>query len=745
MALHSTLSYTVETATGFPPTGWTTDDTLELQSLDLGLYPKVSTARITRKYGAVGSTGIPVATRTAVDYSGKFIRVNITDGTDTKSWWGFCAAPADTPKGQRTNPSGTTLYTGDQELTVFDLGHFLQQKISLSMTSAGNLGRVVALNGVMNSRQDVIEGNKQTGANRVEVVPGAGENWNASTALYYWQDLVEEQLGIALSISFPAGFISALANIEDVWDWEGKTFWQALGTIISTERGYICWLAGTTLMVSSTVETAIGSPVLVPANPTVVPFSATTQGNTVDPIVKHLETTHYSKIRVRGGQVRCTFTMSTAKGTLDKSWKAADQTAMDGAAAAALRSRLYADVYRAFKLPDAWDLLDADSGGVMIPKATDAGGVDWATAQAIYHHDWLLDPLVPMPAADGGGTYDLEEIQAWVKDDDNKYHRLAENSESVNTSISVQDGFAGVRLSPRDPVTFGDNHYTGAATPKWDWQELLITCSVASNDHLFIEVNSPHAEPGALSRTKVIDLPSAQLWTIAAGTVIDAYDTTKTEQAADLIMRDDSATLQALADIAAAYYGTRRAAISGGYRNGRLFDRLGQLIGSVDFGGSRQNVGTVISSITYTFGERQSVKWSTDLLEPELTKFFSRSLSKSARRRRSANAATNAQGTVNVPAAAAGSGAGASEVVIVEVTSAGANPPAEYQCSVWTDGYYDSAGNPKTADLTGETLRILQISASADIRYTGLRMLARKREDSGDTWYEAQLYVVADS
>lgn len=717
MPARDSLTTEIKTAPAdvFPPVTWTTDDTLEPIALTRKLLPAISTLTLKRHYGHVNG-----AVRTAQSYAGQFVQITVTDpNTDpaeTQTWWGYISpSPQDRVLGDHTDENGTTVHTGDQFFTAYDTAFFLQEKIAAALTDSGRIDRVVALNGYDSGQGHELVGNHvdDGGVHKIESDPGAGDLWNAHTALQYWRKLVEDELGITLTLQLPTDFDTALQRIETVWDWSnGTSYLQALASILSPSRGYICWLDGTDLHVGSTVDTAIenaAAETLVPANPETVPFSAAVSTLATNPLISQLGTVHYDKVIIRGAPIRVTMTMAKDIETIEEAWDSADETTFDSATAAEIRKTELRNVYRRFQLPTSWGFLDSLSA-ILIPAATATGGVDWATAQSAYYHDWLLERKTILP---DGASWKAEDIQAWVYDG-SKYHNIADNTEEVHSSLAVVDDLPGFRLTPKDPATFGLNHYGGSTgDAKWDWEDLFVTVTIATNDHLRYEV-STGGEPGPLEKVKTIQIDQLQLWVIAAGTVLDAYDSTKTTQGANATLRDDSAQLQNLAYVAKAWYGQRRSAIQGGYESGVLLDRLGDLVTTADYGGGQDSVGTVISEIVYQFDGNQRTTWKTDLLEPDFTKWFNPKGSSSFRRR--------AQGAVNVPAAPGGGG---STVAIVQIT--GAASPADsqyYLCDVFGNGLVNDSRVAQSATESGVLVHVPGLASGEDLSSTSAYFLA---------------------
>jgi hypothetical protein len=717
------LTTTVYTHSGsFPTAGmsWTTvDDTLELDVLDLVAAPGFSHATFTRKYGKING-----AARAAANYVGGYVKVEITDGTDTISWWGYAAAPRDEP--MRDYVDGPTTYpTGNHYLTVFDLGHYLDRElIAISMADNGTLQRVVPLNFVSRGRNRQLQGNQTLNAISqlaVDSAPGTGDLWTAKTALEYWVQLVTESIGITFVIRYPAGtsdpdFENALDEVQQVWDWEGKTFWKALQTIINPEMGFMCWLDGLDLHINSVVDTDIddsGGTTIVPANPDTVTFGAATLHHGQNPTIDHLHKVHFDKVVVRGAPLRITCTLSTSKGNLEAGWDPADETTFGAAGVETQSRRELKDVYRLFKIPDSWDGEDG-SGNILLPVATTTGGVDWATKQPVYLHDLQIEKLVPI---DGGP----EAIRGWVFKD-GEYYNIADNPEGSNASISVMDYVAGLRIQGESPASFGLNHPVGDGDDQWDWENLFFTVSFYTNDHLRYELTSTEPEPGDKTRTKYIDVPELQWHGIAVGTWKDAYAANLFTQATNATLRDDSAMLEKIALVAEAYYGRRKSVIKNAYFTGIILDRMGDMVTAASYGGSQDSVGTVIQRITYDFRRKQRTSFQTDLLEPDFTRWFSRGQSAAAKRRTSFEDANAAQGGVVVPAAPGGGAlVGAGTGYIAKITGA-ASPASyyKYKGDIWVVGYYNGSGGVRTPDLTNEDIWVVQANANSDWSASGI-------------------------
>ncbi|NLF18387.1 MAG: hypothetical protein GX595_14215 [Lentisphaerae bacterium] len=717
------LTATIATATTPDTAGpWTDRPTLRLDSLSLRVFPAVSQAVVSQEYGWITEDNVS-AQVLPLDMRGLFVRVLITDGTSTHTWYGFCPGGSDAVR--KTHPSPVTgagaMPSGTLTWTIAGWEHFLtSQTLQGCYVPTGFLGRVLPFN-VRRGRGEQIKGNRAAAPDSGAVVsqlagvyrfdPVGTSLWTAQQALAHVLACAAVDTGIAWTL---AGQTAELAAVPGVWDIDdGRSYADAIRAIANPELGWAIVVNGPTITVLSISETAIG---YLPANPNVVSLDIENTASFGQVRLAYLDQPHYSTITVRGEPLRVMFTLSVAGGTLAADW--------DGALASAYaaepddagrRQDKYRHLWSRFSIPASWDgtLPDGLGGSVVaFPAIVPATGAhDPATSQAVWARDIVLDRTLP-PLAAGDDSQPGEPL-VFVYDSNGDSVRLDEPPEDAAgaLTISVCDDRPGILCRTPYRHLLASGIYSGDGREAlYDYTSLQATVSAYTNDRVRITVDAIAPEPGTMAREKVIDIPGLHLWLVLAGTMtdVDSYE------AADRYLRDDRATLASVAALARAWYGRSRASISASYADPLVLDRLGQVVSEVRTAGAIAPAGTMITSITYTLGARQSVAFATEHFDLDFARMYGAARTTRATHSRIARLEEE---MANIPVR---QGVGAPSVgggVPLKITGLHSDSPTTGVRMYKGDVY--GAGTAASATLTGVTVRIPGIAADVTLPSSG--------------------------
>lgn len=701
---------------------WTLQTDVDVISAEFAVAPAIPTAVLRRHYGCKREGGA-YSVVAALDLRGKLVRIDLSDGTTTRSWYGYCprqtdqvdATVADPLDGVTGRPTGTTTYN------LVGNEYFLRQHVyDRCVTTAGVLRTAEPFNRRTPGRASLAATYRSadTTASAVATMdpfyrfdPDGTDEWSALDAAEHVMEVFARTYGMAVYIS---GELAGLANVKGAWDLDGMTFHAALCALIDPSRGFAWYMIDRTITVVSISDTALAGG-LIPANPNVVTLSLDESAVLRAPVIQHVESSHYDEIEVQGEPVRVTFTMRYGWGSMDQGWTAAEETAYNAATAAATDKDANKRVFCRLELPEDWD--QEANGENCMPVLTESdGSLDTASKQPLYLPALAVDRNLPLADADGHPQRPLVIVA------DGAVYRRVDNpgAGKARASVRVLEDAPGILLDPEYPHLFGKNHYTGGDTREksYDWQDLYATVSMATPERLRIVKAAAAAEPGPVTKRKTIRVADAHLWYVVPGTVTDTDGATLDTHAGGYV-RDDRAMLERIADLAAAWYGRRRSVIELPYNFDALVPRLGQVIRETYAGGSTVPTGTLITRESYDIDNRETVI-GTDFFELNAAAVFGAGMggggSRTARRIESVERQLpNVPVRSAVPEVAA-SGGGA---VPVQITAVVASPASfyghKYTVSVYGDGRYDDAGALQSPTETGKTLFLLALASGTAV------------------------------
>lgn len=333
------------------------------------------------------------------------------------------------------------------------------------------------------------------------------------------------------------------------------------------------------------------------------------------------ESQRYSRIRVIGERAVACFTLRASAGQLVAKWDAATEaaylagtgTSADSGALhdeARRRPRL-ASVFTTYGAPQPFALGSVGAGvGV-----SSTGGID---SYASSHQSIRRSTLAWLPLR-AGHTYasgsevaevasnheaDLQRPMAWILDPStSRYVRV----EELGLGLAVPWNDWGIILQGADPHILALNHWAGAeateAPPVYDWETMVATIAIQTDVRMAIEASvDDGADAGSVLE---INVPGAELWFAAPGTVVGTTGAGALETITDAIeLRNDASRLSAVMAGAVARYLRSRAratVVMQGYQP--WASALGAIMTDVRLGGIAEDVGAPVTSVSYEGAE----------------------------------------------------------------------------------------------------------------------------------------------
>lgn len=600
------LTYAVATRDDFGDP-WTDAPDLDLIRLSLAIQPRQSTAQLRLNYGAKieNSTYAAVA---AQDLRGKLLRIILTDPSGTtRTWYGYCPRPTDEVTGTLPDPfdPAATVATGVTTFLAYDLSFFLSQhRVDRCLTTAGSLRQCQPFNRRITPRGTQTIGRraaaKTTSANGLpdyyQFDPAGTDSWTALDALQHLLEIFAATYGIAYQL---AGQYAALANVKGAWNLDGATYLDAVNTLVHPRTGFAWYLSDRTITVVTITDQALAGG-LIPANATVVTLTLDQSPALARPTISHVESSHFDEIEVRGEQVRVTFTASYQYGSLDKGWSSGNETAYNGLSSPTNDRELYDHIYSRLELPSGWNQ-ETDGNNVMPVVDESDGSLDVTAKQPYYPPGLVLDRNLALLDDRGQPRRPFVFVN-----DAGTYRRLDKPGKGKpSATVRVLDDAVGIQLDGPYPHVFGLNHYTGGDERQkvYDWQQIYATVGMALPERVRIVKTAATAEPGPVTKRKIITVPDAHLWYVVPDTITDASGSNLSQHAGGYV-RDDRPELERIADLAAAWYGRRRAVIDLPFSNDPLQARLGNVISETYSAGTVTPTGTLVTAEIYDLVSR---------------------------------------------------------------------------------------------------------------------------------------------
>lgn len=463
------------------------------------------------------------------------------------------------------------------------------------------------------------------------------------------------------------GQTDALQIIKDTINPAGMTVWECLNRIIANRLGLgfrvrvgndnKLWLK---IFTANDQAIDVGSTTL-PANPNAGPFTQPSiypYQHVVEPVlIRRTINRKADSFLIRGERMRVTCNLSFADGSLAKGWRQSIQS--DYQTAGNIQDPAKADTFRAqdrfkavfnyFVVPGdfAGKIKDGQNSGPQIDIAYGSHPDGVPAAKGIWcnlHKRILRDTVMrddknyqsSTPTdIDTGRRPELLPItgyinkQPWQLRSNAAYTTGWMRIDNTNAESGIYPNMSVQPLTSGCGITFNMQHghrATRDAEPETqrtnypatlDYRTAIIVGTMETDFHAEIVLEAEN--PGAVTSTRVINVPDAHLWILETGTVIGLKEdgsllrTTKRH-----ITRDDTEMLRVVGAIALAIYGRDRQACSIPihklYMEQEQFDNLGDIVTEIQGAYHTFEINTVLTSVDVDF-ENQSVTYNTSFAD----------------------------------------------------------------------------------------------------------------------------------
>ena len=494
------------------------------------------------------------------------------------------------------------------------------------------------------------------------------ETWTSADVLQY---LLTYHVPDAITVTV-SGQLDVLEKLIEEYQFEGMSTWAAINKIIDRKRGLGCYVkAGSLgnsleLVIFTLVERDLtyGTKSL-PANPNQTYFQMPSEypWTHLVPTIPFRSTTtnQYDVIEVRGERLRVTGTFSIRDENLVEAWS--DDLESDYVTGLDPDDEEQNDRYRSldkfegvftrFVVPKDWDGQCGNGEGEdrsnVLLDANDDGTVTHESVGGFFPADKTFLRQLPFEVGKDyqDGAEDAPDdnpdgvepefkllfaviedktegatIEGRVHEETDKWHyldRLSESfrEESIRSASArpLSTGF-GVEISasPRHYFAMAneDFGYSGAGASsieaEFDYQKLAFTCQFEHDIRPRVVVENVAGTPSTTERKLVIDVPGAESWWVATGTILDVDDKGKPVRykGSDNLVRDDSEKLQAVAAFASGWYGVTRQAVNIVINSVGLFCQLGVLITDIRTSSMTEPVRTVVTARSIDFDAQQT-------------------------------------------------------------------------------------------------------------------------------------------
>lgn len=621
------------------------DEWAELQQAKVykftnGAMPRGSSARIIVRYGTILYQGDPLYTVAGkIDYKDHFVRiVQITDAEDpedppveTPVWYGYVAADVSDVK-----PSASTVAPIDVVLECVGLEYLLNYPRVLSSVAeidpsgatspfpaTQTIGRSIAFNdsgrwGLGRSGNRSATKVHDTGSTTTYAFAEAQAGAAEAASMWTYENIAEYLLatqtnsygaaGISFGLTGQTQLLSAFSPPK--LDLTGMNMREAMEKVIDRRRGAGWRIAvdPETEAVSVDVFSLFGTgatinSVSIPANAnqrTLPSDGAATDGwwEIDRVIVKGDASARFDRVEVLGNYIRSMNTFSVSGGSLAAGWSSADETAYQDAEPHERTQDDYRHVYAHLHVSQGVSLGGAN------PVVNNDGTLSFLSEAPIRRWGQRFEPQIPIPLAgsEAAGRPEMREPLVIFTDTDTSAYLVSDQLEVAGkTPVQVRplEHVWGIELRGQGANhSLARTHFTlvSDVEPELNYATAQVTASFQTDQRIrYVEtINDPQTS----FRTLTIEMPDAECWVIADGTVlgVDSGGSLIT-QSGDEVLRTDVPALAAAAQLARAWYGTPRANVEARYRGLQTAMDVGHYITTLDNAGFGETVAGVVSSI----------------------------------------------------------------------------------------------------------------------------------------------------
>lgn len=665
---------------------WAATAGLECDALAIRVNGLSSAKLLYRAGHQVAQIGQPFANCPPLDLVGKFCRIQIDGSAD---WTGLVVDENRVRSGvfiDADDGDKRKYRAQDQVFTVAGLEYLLdRRRIDSAITNDGTrLGRSIAFNAESTAYQKAARkqrGNRTSSTNTAgyyefDDAPG-GSEWTAANIveylLKYFGPVDDSDNELPTEFILSTGGFLLLSDYKPTLDPTGLTVKQALDQLLHPSRGWCWWVeysedTGTNGQAIVHVQSLASADITLPSGDT-LPQNSDQQSLDFDldetceshRLTRNLQR-RYNRVRCRGARMTSTFTVGFGDSTLADDWGSTLETAYKNAASSTTgyggltddekaarndafrRSELLDRVFKAFRVPAAWDQKCGD-GGATSPAVTR----NWAFADiettgsilgglpTIVNNIRVLqrtllevgvnyaDPTTPVDNNPSGTELDLRAPFAIVKvaTSPDKWQfadKLTQADWADGTEVGdikssyhlyAQQQAPGVvlRSSSGDAHACALNHWTSAEPtgrdPEIDYEDMIVTLS-AEADKFAEGVYPASVTAGEWVDELVIELgDDYRLDFLADKTVVDVDNgdlvlaTPSTN--AGRLLRDDRERLEDAARMAYEWYQDDRVGLDLTLGQTSQLFTLGTLVTTIGDGETLETINTVVGSIAYDF------------------------------------------------------------------------------------------------------------------------------------------------
>ena len=615
------------------------------------LAPTIPTARLQYVYGEDKDYDeTAFSTKLPLDRLGWYVRIDETTSRGTQAvWYGRITSDNRNVMGDGTTPTGSQMFScAGLEI---DLDRSPVHAAYWKRSTTYELTNWVPRFNVASERGLQLTGNraseKVSGSDSYYFsADGDGETWTDHQVIDYLLDCWG-----------PAGLTVTLTGQTEVLDMtagpyrtEGLTVRSLLNQIINPRRGLSWYIVsdGTNIAVHVITlldETASTPEWTMPANNDIVTVDLTDNLRVKNIAVGQKSTSKYASVWVYGSRIFSCFTLQHEGTTLENAWSSAMETKYNDAASgmsgygdleeeeqarvndAARGGDKFRAVYSHFRPPTSWNFINS-SGDNAIPSVTTDGRVDEATQGAKVRAGKSFENVLPLRTnynystgaavdQDSDGTHDYLKPFAlvWYSGDDDdedvqagwRFAERTPNSEknAPGASIKMLDTELGVA------VDFNPNHILARGffdpesdeptaernEPLYSYTDMLVTVAMRTDDRLqVVKYTGADAGSNPACGELVIYVDDAEYHWVAPRTLfgLDSNGDMLVTPSA-ITLRDDGAKLRAVAELAAAWYGKDRHAVTVEYHNINRDIDVGCIMRAAIPGLPDANVNTVVT------------------------------------------------------------------------------------------------------------------------------------------------------
>ena len=355
----------------------------------------------------------------------------------------------------------------------------------------------------------------------------------------------------------------------------------------------------------------------------------------------------YDKVRVEGGPIVVCFS-GDPQATFETSWTEAEEDAyleasVGDADYAALqhpaqaerndtfrKEERFARVFSQFRLPDFWDAQIADVvSGDPIDVAYSSDETGAIGAGGSYPANDLPRPILgKLPLLEGTDYTQSPPTSTLPSDAQPAFRKPFALLKAPDGSycypdkppedVAPEGSFEVVEREGAFRIKFSDNHvlaldrWTDAqptdVEPIYNYDDMIVTIAIPLDNIFYVEEETDLSGDTEYTRECLIRVPDAQAWVLAEGTVVGlASDGTLLRNTDELLIRADTARLRAIAGLAAAFLGKRRAAGKIGYSEIVTPMGLGEMLGTLTTGQTATvDCNALVTRVTINFAHSTS-------------------------------------------------------------------------------------------------------------------------------------------